>query len=62
MRNTEEILYVRVPRKLLERLDAEAQRQREAHPGEGRSRADIVRSLLLKALDEREAHAASRAA
>lgn len=47
-------LVVRLPRELVERLDAYAARMREELPGAKFKRAEAVRVLLTRALDDAE--------
>jgi metal-responsive CopG/Arc/MetJ family transcriptional regulator len=49
----EESIGLRIPTDLLERVDAELETMRQAHPGLRLTRSDIVRQLLLEALDQR---------
>lgn len=49
----------RLPATLLERLDRHAERLRVVHPGMTVTRADVVRMLLTRALDELEVRASS---
>jgi hypothetical protein len=51
---------LRLPKKLLERLDEHAKRMSAAMPGLTFTRVDAVKSLLTKALDEAEAEAKRR--
>jgi hypothetical protein len=50
----DEQIVVRLPRSLLERLDAHAERMRREVPGPAWKRSDVVRMLLAGALDEAE--------
>jgi hypothetical protein len=47
-------LVVRLPKSLLDRLDAHAERLRREMPGPSWKRSDVVRLLLTKALEEVE--------
>jgi hypothetical protein len=53
---TQQVAF-RLPVSLLERLDAYADRMRDAQPGLTVTRADVVRVLLARALDADEAAA-----
>ena len=50
----------RLPDDLLERLDAHAERMREAQPGVNVTRTDVVRTLLTRALEDAESRAKGR--
>jgi hypothetical protein len=50
----DEQLVVRIPRALLDRVDAYAERLREEQPGPAWKRSDVVRLLLARALDAAE--------
>lgn len=47
-----EVLFVRVPIDLIERLDRELECRRLEEPGRVISRADVVREILYQELDE----------
>lgn len=47
-------MVVRLPKALLDRLDAHAERLRKEMPGPSWKRSDVVRLLLARALDEAE--------
>ena len=47
-----EVLFVRVPIELIQRLDQELERRRREEPGRVISRADIVREILYRELDK----------
>lgn len=49
MSSNTEVLFVKVPAELITWLDEAAERWRREHPGEHRSRSDIVRALLYAA-------------
>jgi hypothetical protein len=51
---SDEQLVVRLPKALLERVDAYAERLREQQPGPSWKRSDVVRLLLARALDAAE--------
>lgn len=51
---SEEQLVVRLPKDLLERVDAYAERLRAEQPGPAWKRSDVVRLLLARALDAAE--------
>lgn len=51
--DTEQVAF-RFPRALLARVDRHVERMNREHPGLGASRADAVRTLLTRALDEVE--------
>jgi hypothetical protein len=53
-------LVVRLPKTLLDRLDAHAERLRRDMPGPSWKRSDVVRMLLTKALEEAEPKRAKR--
>lgn len=48
---SEEQIVVRLPAGLLERVDAYAERLREEQPGPLWRRSEVVRMLLIRALD-----------
>ncbi len=48
------VLQVRVDRPVLERLEREVAAWNAAHPGRPGSRSDVLRELLVEALDRRE--------
>ena len=50
----DEQLVVRLPKALLERVDAYAERLRDEQPGPAWKRSDVVRLLLARALDSVE--------
>ncbi len=51
---SDEQLVVRLPKALLDRVDAYAERLREEQPGPAWKRSDVVRMLLARALDALE--------
>lgn len=53
-RGLTEVLYTRVSKDLIERLDARVREERKLRPGQVISRADIVRELLYEGLDGTE--------
>lgn len=50
-REQDEQLVVRLPKALLDRVDAYAERLREEQPGPAWKRSDVVRLLMSRALD-----------
>lgn len=50
-RAQDEQLVVRLPKALLDRVDAYAERLREEQPGPAWKRSDVVRLLMARALD-----------
>jgi hypothetical protein len=54
MENDEQIV-VRLPSAIVERIDAYAERMKKEQPGFRITRSDVVRSLIVRALDEAEA-------
>jgi hypothetical protein len=56
----DEQLVVRLPKALLERLDAYAERLRHEMPGPSWKRSDVVRLLQARALDNAEPRKAKR--
>ena len=55
--DNESNLMVRCPPELLERLDAEVERQQARMPGMAISRSGVIRSMLHRGLDAAEAEA-----
>lgn len=51
---SEEQIVVRLPKALLDRVDAYAERLRDEQPGPAWRRSDVVRMLLAKGLDSVE--------
>jgi hypothetical protein len=56
----DEQIVVRLPKTLLDRLDAHAERLRREMPGPSWKRSDVVRLLLTKALEEAEPRKGTR--
>lgn len=50
-RGLTEVLYIRVSKELIDRLDARVREERKLRPGQVISRADIVRELLYEGTD-----------
>jgi hypothetical protein len=50
-----DVLYLRVPLDLAERLDREVERERVRHPGRSLTRLDLAREILLEGVGAREA-------
>jgi hypothetical protein len=57
---SDEQLVVRMPKALLDRVDAYAERLREEQPGPAWKRSDVVRMLLARALDAVEPKAKAK--
>jgi len=47
-----EVLFIRVPIELVDRLDHETERQRKEQPHRTVSRSDVVREILYRELPE----------
>lgn len=52
--NQDSQLVVRLSQSLMDRIDAHGERLRHEQPGPAWRRADVVRMLLIRALDEVE--------
>lgn len=46
------VVFVRAPKELVKKLDARLVEERKRRPGHSISRADLVRELLNRALEE----------
>jgi len=55
-------ISVRLPRSLLDRVEAEAERSRREVPGSSANRSDVVRELVHEGLDRRDEEKESRKA